>query len=239
MAIAAQDDERSCTGRDVWHCVSGHRPLPSITLCTICHAPRPMQFLNQLAYQMPRITPNVCPDTSITLHTTCHTSPPMHACLYNMPRITPNAFPCIVPFRPSPCVPYATHHAQCVSVHRPLPSITLWAICPVISPLQFRPSPCVAYATKHPQCVRASPSKIQLVYHTPRITPVAFPCIVPFRASLWEPYATHHAQCNSVHHLAQHMLCITSNVCVRLLSRLNLHQPQCAAVHLTLPIIVV
>ena len=95
-----------------------------------------------------------------------------------MPHITPNACARLLPR--STRVPHATHHAQCVFVHRPLLSITSCTKCSETRPRQFRSSLFVAHAFRYPQCMRASPSKTQVVYHMPRITPNAFPCIIPF-----------------------------------------------------------
>ena len=208
-------------------CVVVHRPLPSVTLCTICHSSRPVQFLSS-------------PGVANATH-----SPQMRACIsfqdstcVPYATITPKAFACIVPFRSSPCVPYAPHQAQCKSVHHPdkhmprimpnacvrlLPRVILCTICHASHPLHFRaafPSEhhSVPYATHHPQCVRASPSKTQFGYHIPRIMPNAFLGSVPFRASPCTPYATHHAQHNLVHRFAWQMPCDTSNVSVRLMA---------------------
>ena len=204
--------------------VSGHCPLPSITLCTICHASRPMQLLKHLAYQMPRITPNafpcIAPHTSITLRTTCHATPPIHAC---------------VTVQESTCVPCAKYHAQCVSVHRPLPSISLYTICHALRPMSFRASSpsehhhvshvpritpdarfnlCTIRHALRPMCFRASsPSKHHFVNCMQRITPNAIPFItlrstchasppvhacVSFQASTCVPYARHQPKCVSV-----------------------------------------
>ena len=148
-------------------CVSAHRPLPSITLCTICHASRPMRFSGaspsqrHLVYPMPHISPNAIPFS--TLRSICHASPLMHVCVF---------------FQESTRVPYATHHARCVSVHRLLPCITLCAICHASHPMQFRKTPCVPYATHHPQYVSVRrPLTSIIVYHLPHSMPNAIPCI--------------------------------------------------------------
>ena len=154
-----------------------------------------------------------------------------------MLRIALNAFPCVVPFRASlcsichaslpvracvsfqesTCAPYATHHAQCVSGPRLRPSSTSRTICHAARPIRFRASslPSVTLRTTCPTSRCNSVNHI--AYHISRITLNAFPCIVPFRASLCRkchaalpmracvafqdstcvPYATHPA----VHHL--------------------------------------
>ena len=172
---------------------------------------------HHFVHHMPGIMPNVIP--FIILRIMCQSSPPMRACIF---------------FQDSACVPYATHHAQRVSVHHPLPSITLCTIChatrsmrfrassrPSITlctechasrPLQFRESPCVPNASHHPQ-------RISVHHPLPSIilcTICHASCPMQFRSSPCVAYATHHPECvrafPSMTHLVYHMPRISPNV---------------------------
>ena len=196
-------------------CVCVHRPLLSSTLCTISHASCPMQFRESpcvpyaahhtkcvsvhrplpsiIVYHMPRITPNACWRLiqRLNLCTICHAPRPMRFRASSLSSIT-----LYTKCHSSPPKP------ACIV----LPRVNLCTICHASRPVRFRASSpsehlCVANATHHTQNVRASPSKIKLEYHMPCITPIAFPCIVPFRASPCVPDAKHHAHSNSVHYL--------------------------------------